>query len=211
MNTAADGAGRSPRRGQMKKRGITVLFLLGFALWPVLSDAQESSGYLGKKLEYVLENVDNTYVEENRENFATNHRKAFQKLGEHLQKKYPDLQLELGRWIEKYYGPTLKEIKAASEEEHFLVDLLLGIDAQHPDFRRRCISHLRERYPNLFGDIACFLRDNHLATLREVLRATLRMTSHVPSCPIADDEDLENTASQEDSGAEPSGEISMVP
>lgn len=196
----------------MKVRGVILIVAAGCALQAALGSTEESAGYLGKKLEYVLENVDNAYIEQCKKKLATRHRKAFQKLGEHLEKKYPDLEVDLFQWIEEEYGTSVKETEETRDEKYVLLETLLTLDREHQEFRESCIAHLRSMYPNLFGDIACFLRDNHLAALREVLHATLRMTSHVPSSPIAMGPQPEEVPEQ-DRNPEPqsSGEISMVP
>jgi len=171
----------------MRRRAGFAL-ILGFVLLSPLCHAIESETYLGNKLRYVIERVDNTYIEKNKNDLVTRHRKALEKQGEFLAKKYPSLGSDLETWLEKDYGEAVQRIRNAQGPEKgdkVSFDMLLVLDREDPLFRRRLIAHLTDLYPTLFGDMACFLRDNYPSALREVLRMTFRMTSHVSPCALA--------------------------
>jgi len=193
-------------------RSVALGTLVGLLLQSFVATGQESTSYLGRKLEYVLANVDNEYVEQHKAELAERHRKAFQKLGEYLERDYPNLEADLVLWLEENYPGSLREYPRESEEGNLSIDVFLWMDRRHEGFRRKLLSDLESRYPGLFGNIACFLRDNHLPTLREVLRVTLRMTSNVPSCPISGEDDApEPDILAEPTPQPPSGGISMLP
>lgn len=157
---------------------LAMVLIMGFL--PVPLSAEESEGYLGQKLEYVLTNVDNDYLQSKRQEFAERHKKAFRKLGEFLIKQHPDISFDVNAWLETHYADSLRELQAADPEHPaHTADILIALDRQHEEFRGSFLSFLKSRYPGIFEQVACFLRDNHLGLLREVLRMTLRMTSNV--------------------------------
>jgi hypothetical protein len=164
----------------MDKRWTVLIAGISFGLASCPSVAEESSRYLGRKLEYVLQHVDNRYVERNKEELTTRHRKAFRDLRDHLLKNYPTLEMDLLQWLNEHYAAHVAEIPETDpKQKKHTLDVLLTIDRDDPRFRGKLLAYLEERYPRLYGDIACFLRDKHPACLREVLRLTFRMTSHV--------------------------------
>jgi hypothetical protein len=157
---------------------LAVVLILGFL--PISALAQESEDYLGNKLEYVLTNVDNDYLQNKRHEFAERHKKALRKLGEFLIKQHPNISFDVNAWLESHYADDLRKLQAADPEHPVhTADVLIKLDRQHEEFRSRFISFLKTRYPGLFGEVAGYLRDNQLGLLREVLRMTLRMTSNV--------------------------------
>jgi hypothetical protein len=164
------------------KRRIGIALALAITMSTTIAFTMESEKYLGNKLRRVVEGVDNSYVEKNKKQLVERHRKAFAELGEHLSKKYPNISLDLNAWIESHYGQELDGMSRDEKDKRITLDALLVLDRQEPMFRCRYISYINEKYPGLFGETACFLRDNYPSALREVLRMTLRMTSHVTPC-----------------------------
>lgn len=197
----------------MRLEWLVVVSMVALVVQVAGGSSQESSTYLGKKLEYVLENVDNAYIQERKTDLVSRHRKGFQKLGEHLEKRYPDLEPDVTRWLEKNYPESMgKNAEGGEVKKGFPIEAILAIDRSHPEFRQRFTTYLQQEYPGLYDEIASFLRDNHVATLQEVLRLTLRMTSHVPSSTVADRGDSLGG----ESGGKPAapnvpGSISMIP
>jgi len=182
----------------MRRRiGIALALVIAFSATTAFS--MESEKYLGNKLRTVLERVDNSYIEKNKTQLIHSHRKAFAELGEFLAKKYPDLQIDLHAWLETNYGKHLDEIVRDDKEQRVTLDALLALDRQEPMFRCRYIAYIDDKYPSLFGETACFLRDNYPSALREVLRMTLRMTSNVTPCAYVSPE----TSGHHTSGGEP--------
>lgn len=141
--------------------------------------AEESSCYLGRKLEFVLRNVDSGYVQRSKEDLATRHKKAFQHLGNHLVRKYPSIETDMVEWLGEHYGAEVAKVQRRLEQKQITFDTLLALDRSDDHFRSRFLAHLTTAYPELYGEIACYLRDSYPSALREVLRMTLRMTSHV--------------------------------
>jgi len=167
----------------MKKHLILLVGILVWNGFPGFADGQESADYLGTKLEYVLTNVDNAYLEANKVQFAESHKKAFRDLGEHLIKKYPNISYEVTVWLESRYAESLRKLDGEDTEKHpITAEVFIVLDREHEEFRGQFLSFIRTKYPGFFGEVACYLRDNHLRLLREVLRMTLRMTSNVEPC-----------------------------
>jgi len=157
---------------------LTAVLILG--ILPECAVAEESEGYLGQKLEYVLTNVDNDYLQKKRPEFAEHYKKAFRKLGEYLVKQHPNISFDVNAWLETHYAESLREMNAGDADHPAITaDVLIALDKKHEEFRHRFLSFLKTRYPGIFGEVARYLRDNHLGLLREVLRMTLRMTSNV--------------------------------
>jgi hypothetical protein len=169
------------------RTGIALALVI--ALFTPLAFSMESERYLGNKLHYVLERVDNAYIEKNKTRLVQRHRKAFSELNEFLIKKYPDLEVDLNAWLETNYGEDIDRTLLDEKHGGFTLEALLALDRQEPLFRRRCIAYITEKYPRLFGETACFLRDHYPSALQEVLRMTLRMTSHVKPCAYISRED----------------------
>lgn len=167
----------------MKRTWIVLFVGAALALSALPCVPEESSCYLGNKLEFVLQHVDRDYVEHNKKNLGTRYKKAFRDLADHLTKQYPTLQADLALWLHENYAAELEPMNNQElEKRRFTFDTLLALDQQTEGFRGRLLTHVRTTYPRLLGEIACFLRDKHPAALREVLRMTLRMTSHVKPC-----------------------------
>lgn len=169
----------------MRIGSLAVYALGGVALVAASGRAEESSSYLGRKLEFVLRNLDNGYVERNRKDFSTRYRKAFEDLGDHLAKRYPTLERDLIQWLEQHYASEMRRADSTADGKHLPFDVILAIDRGNEDFRGELLAHIRADFPALLGEIACFLRDHYPNLLSEVLRMTLRMTSTVRSAAQA--------------------------